>query len=706
MIMRNQVAMLTGILAVIASALPIAAQSAPPPYGNEQYSSNQPVDQGVAPNQVDPEDRNHGVARVSLLNGDVSVRRGDSGDFVAAALNAPLLTLDAVQTGPSSRAEIQFDTANRLRFANDTEARFSQLTGDRAQIQLARGTVTWAVLADGGMQGEIATPSVAVRPLGRGDYRISVLPDGRTEITARSGTLEVYSPRGVERIQAGQTMLAQGGVDNPEFQTLTAVAPDEWDIFNERRDRELQGSRSYNYVSRDIAGAEDLDNYGQWNTDSMYGQVWTPRVASDWAPYRLGRWSYEDYYGWTWVSGDPWGWAPYHYGSWFQSSYGWSWCPGPRYSHNYYRPALVAFFGYGSGGGYGGRGWGFGNVGWVPLAPFERYHPWYGRGGGSGYGGGFGRGVKIVNNVNITNSYRNARANNGVTSMNSRDFAGGNFGRYSSPGMSQLQQAGAVHGAMPFTPSANHYRFNDRQTALQPRTNFNQTQFANRTQSSGTAQGGNRYVPQQQGVGSFGRQGSIPANQGNQQYGGSSNWNRFGTPSSSSGQMPQQQNGGFGRQQQPAVNQTPTATQGNNSWQRFGDPGSNRQNYAPQRSNSSMGDYRPMTQQPQFGRNNSPAVQVAPPVVRERNVGSQPNYSRPNYSQPNYSQPTRSQPSYSQPSYGQPQQNMSRPAYSQPRTDSQPQSQPSRQNSVQHQDSRPSSSSGSGNHDNGSHGRR
>jgi hypothetical protein len=572
-----------------------------------------------------------------LLNGDVSVRRGDSGDFVAAAVNAPLLVLDSLQTGPASRAEVQFDTANRLRFANDTEARFSLLTGDRAQVQLARGTLTWAVLADSGIQGEIATPSVAVRPLGRGDYRISVMPDGTTQITARSGTLEVASPRGIERLQPGQTMMVQGGVENPEFQTLAALAPDDWDVFNERRDRELQGSRSYNYVSRDIAGAEDLDNYGQWNSDPTYGQVWTPRVAGDWAPYRLGRWSYENYYGWTWVSQDPWGWAPYHYGSWFQGSSGWSWCPGPRYSHYYYRPALVGFFGYGSGGGYGGRGWGFGNVGWVPLAPFERYHPWYGRGGNGG-GGGFGRGVNIVNNVNLTNTYRNARVNNGVTSMNSRDFATGNFGRYSSPGMAQLQQAGAVHGQMPFTPTANHYRFNDRQNALQPRTNFNQTQFANRMPSSSVAVGGSRYVPQQQGVGGFGKQNGADLNQGNSQYGGGSNWNRFGSPNPSVRQVPQQQSNSFGRYQtSPAarVAPAPQSSQGNSNWQRFGEPGANRQNYIPQGGNSSVGNYQPMTQQQQqFGRNNSSSVQVAPPIVRERNGGNQQNYSRPAYSQP------------------------------------------------------------------------
>jgi len=41
-----------------------------------------------------------GVARISLLNGDVSVKRGDSGDLVAAALNSPLVVQDRVLTGP------------------------------------------------------------------------------------------------------------------------------------------------------------------------------------------------------------------------------------------------------------------------------------------------------------------------------------------------------------------------------------------------------------------------------------------------------------------------------------------------------------------------------------------------------------------------------------------------------------------------------
>ena len=42
----------------------------------------------------DADDLKRGVARISLMNGDVSVRRGDSGEWVAGVVNAPLLTGD------------------------------------------------------------------------------------------------------------------------------------------------------------------------------------------------------------------------------------------------------------------------------------------------------------------------------------------------------------------------------------------------------------------------------------------------------------------------------------------------------------------------------------------------------------------------------------------------------------------------------------
>ena len=49
---------------------------------------------GEAPAQTD-----QGVARISLMHGDVSTQRGDSGDWSAATLNQPVMTGDKVSTG-------------------------------------------------------------------------------------------------------------------------------------------------------------------------------------------------------------------------------------------------------------------------------------------------------------------------------------------------------------------------------------------------------------------------------------------------------------------------------------------------------------------------------------------------------------------------------------------------------------------------------
>src|SRR4051812_44885552 len=93
----------------------------------------------------DPESSSRGVARLSLINGDVSIRRGDSGDFVAAALNAPLVVGDRVLTGPNSYAEVQFDGANIIRLSSDAEVRLAEMEQRRYQIQLAHGLATFRV---------------------------------------------------------------------------------------------------------------------------------------------------------------------------------------------------------------------------------------------------------------------------------------------------------------------------------------------------------------------------------------------------------------------------------------------------------------------------------------------------------------------------------------------------------------------------------
>ena len=142
----------------------------------------------------DPDDLKRGVARISLMNGEVSVRRGDSGDWVAGVINAPLMTADQIATGPNSRAEVQFDSANMLRVGGNAEIHLAQLENRRYQMELARGMVTFRVLRASDANVEVDTPSVSVRPSRQGSYRITVKDTGETEVTVRAGDVEVFLP--------------------------------------------------------------------------------------------------------------------------------------------------------------------------------------------------------------------------------------------------------------------------------------------------------------------------------------------------------------------------------------------------------------------------------------------------------------------------------------------------------------------------------
>ena len=86
------------------------------------------------------------------------------------------------------------------------------------------------------------------------------------------------------------------------------------------------------YYDRDIYGAEDLSDYGEWIYTRKYGYVWKPyphgdKHYADWSPYRYGNWRWIPPYGWTWVNDEPWGWATYHHGRWIFADGYWAWTP-------------------------------------------------------------------------------------------------------------------------------------------------------------------------------------------------------------------------------------------------------------------------------------------------------------------------------------------------------------------------------------------
>jgi hypothetical protein len=431
----------------------------------------------------DPSDQpGKGVARISVLNGEASVKHSDAGDWIAAVLNAPLLAGDTLSVTPGATVELQMDSANFARVAGDSEVHIASLDNGRYQLQLAKGLVTYRTLRQSNALGEVDTPLVAVRPTGLASVRVEVSPDNSTRVTVRHGEVEVYTPKGTEQLREGNAMVLRGSADDPEFQEMAAVAPDAWDTWNDQRDTYLTRAQSPRYVNPDITGTEDLDNYGRWGNDPQYGDVWTPNVPAGWAPYRNGQWVWNNAYGWTWVDYDPWGWAPFHYGSWYlRAGFGWSWFPGNRYGHHFYRPALVSFFGFGGGGGVG---FGFGNVGWIPLAPFEVYRPWYGG------GRAFGFNVNISRNINV-NIYRNARVAGGATSVTAGEFQRGNFRGATSVGTAQLASASSIRGASPIAPTSANRAFTNRAAPVSgPRAPVGGQRFASAPTGNSRMAGG------------------------------------------------------------------------------------------------------------------------------------------------------------------------------------------------------------------------
>ncbi len=345
----------------------------------------------------DDYDRNGGsqtdVARVSLIHGDVSMQRGDSGDWAAATINTPLVRGDQVATGERSRTEVQLDYANTLRLSSGSQAKIADLTRTRIQIQLAQGYANYTMFKGSEADVEIDTPNVAVRPLRAGRYRVQVNSDYETDVIVRDGEVEISTPEGSARVKEGHMAFIRGA-DNPEYKVEDAPGKDEWDRWNKDRDNSIREARSYRRANSYYTGVQDLDGYGRWVYVPGYGWVWQPYdQPATWAPYQSGRWVWEPYWGWTWVSYEPWGWAPYHYGRWFFWGSSWVWWPGPVYAH--YRPvwspAFVTFIGFGHNAGFA---LGIGSIGWIPCGPHDYYYPWYGR--------GFNR-VNVVNITNVTN---------------------------------------------------------------------------------------------------------------------------------------------------------------------------------------------------------------------------------------------------------------------------------------------------------------
>jgi hypothetical protein len=360
------------------------------------------------------------VARLSYFTGPVSFSPAGEDEWALATPNRPLITGDRLWADAGGRAELQAGSV-ALRLGAATSLNVLNLDDRTTQVELAQGSLyvrVWRFDRDEVV--EVDTPNLAFTISSAGRYRIDVDPDGNaTTLAVLAGEGEAYGEGAGYRIAAGESYTFRGtGLQDYEYSDVGP--PDEFDRWAAERDRRYDTSISAHYVSRDVIGYQDLDQYGTWTVVADYGNVWYPRsMPSGWAPYRTGHWAWIDPWGWTWIDDAPWGFAPYHYGRWAYLSGRWGWIPGPVNVRPIYAPALVAFVGGGDfrlslsvGGAASG-------VAWFPLGPGEVYQPAY------RVSRDYFTNVNISNtrvtNVNITNVYNNYTTNTTVTNITYRN---------------------------------------------------------------------------------------------------------------------------------------------------------------------------------------------------------------------------------------------------------------------------------------------
>jgi len=348
-----------------------------------------------------------GAMRVNLVQGDVQVKIADTGEWVPASVNMPLVEGDELWVPDGSRAALQSTRGDYVRLDEGTALQILRMDLDSYQFHLTEGRVYVLNRAPKRSVLQFDTPDASIRAFGNVRFGIDI-PGGETDVSVFRGSVQAENDGGTTTVRAGD-MLALGEDGTAELSP--APPPDGWQRWNAQRDGiVLARGRSYGYLPEELRSySSDFEANGRWVTVPEYGNVWTPTVvvSGDWAPYRNGRWVWRggDY---VWVGYEPWGWAPYHYGRWsFAVNVGWFWVP-PARGDVYWSPGYVGWVRTGD------------HVAWVPLAPRETYY---------GYGN-HGRYSTNITNVNITqvrvtNVYRNVNVTNSITVVNQSTFLTG-----------------------------------------------------------------------------------------------------------------------------------------------------------------------------------------------------------------------------------------------------------------------------------------
>lgn len=301
-------------------------------------------------------------ARLSFLQGSVTVGHADNTGSDPAEINMPLAQGTSVVTGQDGQAEIEFEDGSLVRLTPNSSLQLTALAADangnmQTALTLSYGLAYAELRAAAKFAYAVDAGGIEISPVTNTTVRIA-MDQPPPVVSVLDGTAQVNheSSAGGEsyrtNVNANETLTADAG-DPGRYSLTQQVAENSWDAWNNDRDAAAANEAANQTDVRDQYAGEagygwsDLDANGSWYDVPGQGPVWQPNVALDpgFDPYGYGSWVWYPGMGYVWASGYAWGWTPFRCGSWsYWDGFGWGWYPGNT---------------------CGSGGWGFGGGGYV-----------------------------------------------------------------------------------------------------------------------------------------------------------------------------------------------------------------------------------------------------------------------------------------------------------------------------------------------------
>ena len=285
------------------------------------------------------------AARLSFLQGEVTVDHLDNTAGDPAQINMPLAEGARLTTGEDGQAEVEFEDGSVVRLTPNSSLGLNALSVDPAenfhtQVTVLHGLVYAELRASSKYLYVVDAGGELITPVANATIRIN-LDQPPATISVFDGTVQVEHSSTPEAdgykkdVRAGESLTGDAS-DSSQYSVSQNVEQDSWDEWNRARDQAAADAALNRTTARDSYagdqgyGWSDLDANGSWYHVPGQGQVWQPTIAedADFDPYGYGSWVAYPGAGYVWASGYTWGWTPFHCGCWsYWNSFGWGWSP-------------------------------------------------------------------------------------------------------------------------------------------------------------------------------------------------------------------------------------------------------------------------------------------------------------------------------------------------------------------------------------------